>query len=148
MKNVHIIFAGLALLTNATIFATDYPRPLNNERFENSLDKSSFSISHDPYANKGQATSKNLTAYINTPATLENTSTAANDKEIADKIRVILIEDRGLSKDGKIVRIDVINGVVTLNGKVANANEKSSIESHAKSVKGVKEINNKLEIAQ
>jgi len=148
MKNVHIIFAGLALLTSATIFATDYPRPLNNERFENSLDKSSFSISHDPYANKDQDKRKNLTAAINTPATLENTSTAPKDKEIADKIRVILIEDRNLSKDGKIVRIDVINGVVTLNGQVANAAEKSSVEAHAKSVKGVKEINNKLEIAK
>lgn len=148
MKNVHIIFAGLALLTSATIFATDYPRPFNNERFENSQDKSSFSISHDPYANKDENARKNLTAAINTPATLENTSTAPKDKEIADKIRVILIEDRGLSKDGKIVRIDVINGIVTLNGKVANAAEKSSVESHAKAVKGVKEVNNKLEIVK
>lgn len=148
MKNVHIIFAGLALLTNATIFATDYPRPLNNERFESSQDKSSFSITHDPYAKKDESARKNLTASINTPATLENANSAPKDKEIADKIRVILIEDRGLSKDGKIVRIDVINGVVTLNGKVANAAEKSNVESHAKTVKGVKEVNNKLEIAK
>lgn len=144
MKNVHIIFAGLALLTSAAIFATDYPKPLNNERYENSLNKSSFSFSQDPYANK------DLTAAINTPATLENNTAApaVKDKDIADKIRVIIVEDRKVSKDGKIVRIDVIDGVVTLNGKVANAAEKAAIETHAKSVKGVKEVNSKLEIAK
>ena len=48
--------------------------------------------------------------------------------------------------DATSIRVETINGTVLLNGKAKNANEKSQAEMLARSVTGVKSVNNRIDV--
>lgn len=50
------------------------------------------------------------------------------------------------SVDATSIRVETINGTVLLNGKAKNANEKSQAEALARSVAGVKSVNNRIDV--
>jgi len=70
------------------------------------------------------------------------------DRTITQKIRQLIIADDTLSTNAKNIKIITINGVVTLRGPVANANEKANIEKKAAGVQGIKSVDNQLEITR
>ena len=76
--------------------------------------------------------------------------TQSNDHEdlrVTQEIRRAVTQDRNLSTDAHNVKIITNDGVVTLRGPVASADEKAGIEAKAKQVSGVKRIDNQLEVS-
>lgn len=68
------------------------------------------------------------------------------DKLITRKIRQSLMEDNTLSPNAQNVSIVTENGIVTLKGPILQATEKTAIERKARSVEGVKDVHNHLEV--
>lgn len=69
------------------------------------------------------------------------------DRTISQNIRKAVTADDSLSTNGKNVKIITVDGVVTLRGPVKSEAEKTNIESKAKQIAGVKNVENQLEIA-
>jgi osmotically-inducible protein OsmY len=59
-----------------------------------------------------------------------------------------VVEDDSLSTSAHNVKIITVDGVVTLRGPVKSERERNAIAAKAKSVAGVKQVQNKLEIAR
>ena len=74
-------------------------------------------------------------------------SNAKADLAITQAIRKAVVADKALSTKAHNVKIITANGVVTLRGPVNSSEEKDKIAETAKSVAGVKSVDNKLEIA-
>lgn len=68
------------------------------------------------------------------------------DRTVTKQVRRIIIEDGTLSTNAKNIKIITINGVVTLRGVVNNDREKNVIAQKAKTVNGVRNVDNQLEI--
>jgi osmotically-inducible protein OsmY len=74
------------------------------------------------------------------------------DEKIADRVRLTLLADpdparRPLSVEAlHNLHVNARNGVVTLSGRVANAEEKRAIEALARNVEGVRALDNQLEL--
>ena len=69
------------------------------------------------------------------------------DLAITQAIRKAVVADKALSTNAHNVKIITSNGVVTLRGPVKSPEEKDKVAAKAKSVAGVKSVDNKLEIA-
>jgi osmotically-inducible protein OsmY len=74
-------------------------------------------------------------------------SNSKADVAITQAIRKAVVADKALSTKAHNVKIITADGVVTLRGPVNSAEEKDKIAAKAKSVAGVKSVENKLEIA-
>jgi osmotically-inducible protein OsmY len=75
-----------------------------------------------------------------------NQSESESDRKITQKIRQAVVGDDALSTNAKNIKIITIDGIVTLRGPVNNDSEKQSIDMKAKSVQGVKRVDNLIEI--
>jgi hyperosmotically inducible protein len=73
-------------------------------------------------------------------------SNEENDLKITQDLRQRLVNDDALSFDGKNVKIITSGGVVTLRGPVKDAAEKQMIESRARAVSGVANVDDQLEV--
>lgn len=73
-------------------------------------------------------------------------SNAPGDVEITRNIRKALMDREGLSMGAKNVRIITANGRVVLNGEVANAAEKKTVNDAAEAVAGAGKVDNRLTI--
>lgn len=51
-----------------------------------------------------------------------------------------------LARDGNAIRIDTLNGIVTISGTVSSAQERDAIVSAAQNVNGVQQIINRVEV--
>ena len=69
------------------------------------------------------------------------------DRAITQNVRKAITDDDSLSTNGKNVKIVTIDGRVTLRGPVKSEKEKTNIESKAKQIAGVKNVDSQLEIA-
>jgi hyperosmotically inducible periplasmic protein len=69
------------------------------------------------------------------------------DRTITQSVRKALTSDDSLSTNGKNVKVITSDGNVTLRGPVKSDKEKSEIESKAKQIAGVKNVDNQLEVA-
>lgn len=82
--------------------------------------------------------------------TLISTALAASkpvtDDFLVDTIRSKLAADQVVK--GGAIEVDVKDGAVTLKGKVEEDRQKNKAEKIAKSVKGVKSVDNQLTIAK
>lgn len=68
------------------------------------------------------------------------------DLEITANIRKAIVADDSLSTNAHNVKIITSGGVVTLRGPVKSAEEKAAIEAKAKTVAGVTQLHNLLEL--
>jgi hyperosmotically inducible periplasmic protein len=93
-------------------------------------------------------TGRNVRDRNNEAVTSFNQSESEADRTITQKIRRALMDDNALSTNAKNVKVITRNGVVTLRGPVATADEKNSIEQKANSVQGVTKVNNQIEVTQ
>jgi osmotically-inducible protein OsmY len=71
----------------------------------------------------------------------------ASDQQITRNIRSMVVKDKALSTYAHNVKIVTQNGKVTLKGPVRTEDEKSSIESKAKSVAGDGNVTSEIEVA-
>ena len=65
-----------------------------------------------------------------------------SDDEIYDRVRLMLVGNRNI--DGAALKVEVKDGVVTLQGEVINNKQKKKAGKLAKKVKGVEKIINEL----
>lgn len=75
----------------------------------------------------------------------ENVASATGDASLTAKVKTALITASDLSSSN--IDVDTTNGVVTLNGEVKNADDKSKAEQVASTVIGVTSVVNKLQVA-
>lgn len=73
-------------------------------------------------------------------------SNATEDLNLVATIRKMVIKDSTLSATAKNCKIITSGGRVTLRGPVNNAQEKSTIESHATASAGKGKVDNQLEV--
>ena len=69
-----------------------------------------------------------------------------SDREVMQKIRKALIDDKSLSTYAHNVKIIAQNGKVTLKGPVRSAEEKETVEKTAKDVAGGENVTSELTI--
>lgn len=79
-----------------------------------------------------------------TPMDQSNGSTKV---DLVAKVRRAITDDHDLSIQARNVKVIVNDGVVTLRGPVANAQEKAQVQRDAASVRGVSRVDNQLDIA-
>jgi hyperosmotically inducible protein len=71
---------------------------------------------------------------------------SAADREVTAAIRRAIVDDDSLSTNAQNVKIVTVDGVVTLRGPVKSAAEKAMVAAKAEKTKGVKRIENQLEV--
>lgn len=71
---------------------------------------------------------------------------SAADRELTARIRKAIVDDDALSTNAQNVKIVTVDGVVTLRGPVKSADEKAMVASKAQAAKGVKRVDNQLEV--
>jgi hyperosmotically inducible periplasmic protein len=68
------------------------------------------------------------------------------DRELAQKIRQSIMEDKSISTDGHNVKVIVRDGKVILKGPVQSEDEKKNIEGKASDLAGADKVINKLTV--
>ena len=71
----------------------------------------------------------------------------ASDREITQKIRRALVDDKSLSTYAHNVKVVTQDGQVTLKGPVRSEDEKKTVEAKATEVAGAGQVINQLSIA-
>jgi len=79
-----------------------------------------------------------------TPMDQSNHSSAL---DLVTQVRRAITDDSGLSVGARNVKVIANNGVVTLRGPVASAQEKARVQQDAAGVNGVTRVDNQLDIA-
>lgn len=110
------------------------------------MDKKPAPPSDQTYENDN--TGRNVRDRDMTTTTPENQSETTADREVTRSIRQSIMVDDSLSTNAKNIKIITMEGVVTLRGPVASEKEKAAIQKRATSVRGVKRVDNQLEIAR
>jgi osmotically-inducible protein OsmY len=80
-------------------------------------------------------------------ATADQQKENTRDREITQKIRQSLMNDKGLSTYAHNVKIIAQNGQVTLKGPVRSEDEKRTVETKAVEVAGAGHVTNQISIA-
>lgn len=78
-----------------------------------------------------------------TPTDQSNHSSAV---DLVAKVRKAIVHDDSLSMKAHNIKIVANNGVVTLRGPVASADEKARVEKDVAGVRGVSSVDNQLDI--
>jgi hyperosmotically inducible periplasmic protein len=71
---------------------------------------------------------------------------SASDRELTAAIRRAIVADDSLSTNAHNVKIVTVDSVVTLRGPVKSSAEKAAVASKAEKAKGVKRVDNQLEV--
>jgi osmotically-inducible protein OsmY len=110
------------------------------DRADQTKSKSSPSVAADN-------TAKNERNRNDATKTAGDQSENEADRKITQEVRKSIVDDDKLSTSAQNVKIITNDGQVTLRGPVKTQEEKKAIESKAKQVAGVKNVENQLEIA-
>jgi osmotically-inducible protein OsmY len=110
------------------------------DRADQSGSKSSSSVAADN-------TAKNERDRNDATKTAGDQSENEADRKITQEVRKSIVADDKLSTSAQNVKIITNDGKVTLRGPVKSEEEKKAVESKAKQVAGVKNVENQLEIA-
>jgi len=71
---------------------------------------------------------------------------SAADRDVTAAIRKAIVDNDALSTNAQNVKIITVGGVVTLRGPVETSAEKATVASTAEKTKGVKHVDNQLEV--
>jgi osmotically-inducible protein OsmY len=80
-------------------------------------------------------------------ATADQQKENASDREITQKIRQSVMDDKSLSTSAHNVKVIAQDGQVTLKGPVRSENEKKTVEAKAVEVAGAGHVSNQITIA-
>jgi osmotically-inducible protein OsmY len=78
--------------------------------------------------------------------TADKASNAAGDRELMQKVRKAVMDDKSLSTYAHNVKIIAQNGKVTLTGPVRSADEKATIERLATDIAGAGNVDSKITV--
>ena len=91
-------------------------------------------------------TARNVRDKDNATLTPEDQKETKKDVKITAHIRKTVVRDKSLSIDAQNAKIITRNRTVTLRGPVANEAESLKLQKIAKHTRGVKQVDNQLEI--
>jgi hyperosmotically inducible protein len=91
-------------------------------------------------------TERNVRDKAGTTVTPENQKETKKDLKVTANIRKAVVKNKSLSVDAHNVKIVTRDGVVTLRGPVESKAENDAVEKIAKHTRGVRQVNNELEI--
>jgi hyperosmotically inducible protein len=100
---------------------------------------------HDDGA-KADNTERNVRDRDDKTLTPTDQGGSAEDRDVTAAVRKAIVADDALSTNAKNVKIVTVSGVVTLRGPVETPAEKAAIAATAEKTKGVKRVDNQLEI--
>lgn len=101
---------------------------------------------NNPQNNRYNTTNQIDDSQYSAAADLTQTDT---DHTTAHAVQAAISQDSSVSHNAKLtVQVTARNGTVTLTGNVANEAEKAKIESIAKGVNGVSNVNNQLTVGR
>ena len=109
------------------------------------LDKHDLKMGHDN--GKQDNTARNCRDKDGGTLTPEDQSNSPQDIKISADLRKVIVGDAKLSITAKNIKIITI-GVVTMRGPVQSQQEKTEIETASKSVTGITQFKNELEVKQ
>jgi len=110
-------------------------------------DRGDKTASSKPSVVEPDNTGKNVRDRDESAKTAGDQSENEADRKITQEIRKSIVADDKLSTSAQNVKIITSDGKVTLRGPVKSEQEKKEIETKAKQVAGVKNVENQLEIA-
>jgi hyperosmotically inducible periplasmic protein len=140
---VENIFSGGVMNVLLVIFLSSFVMvgcSKEQDRADQTGSKSSSSVAADN-------TAKNERDRNDATKTAGDQSENEADRKITQEVRKSIVDDDKLSTSAHNVKIITDDGQVTLRGPVKTEAEKKAIESKAKQVAGVKNVENQLEIA-
>ena len=70
------------------------------------------------------------------------------DRTITQKIRQAVMQDEALSTNAKNVKIVTMNGIVVLRGPVNSEQERAEIERKVRTIAGVRNVDNQIEVVR
>jgi len=76
-----------------------------------------------------------------------SSQTSATDEALEQRVATSLREDTALAAVAPNITVDANNGTVTLKGSVNNQQQRTDIESKVRSLTGVTQVTNNLEIS-
>ncbi len=123
----------------ASVFAADYPSTTKTPPAPHPAEK----VQVSPHADNTNINERDKSGATVTPQ--DQTNNAA-DRELLAAVRRAVVDDKSLSTKAHNVKIMVQGGDATLRGPVDSAAEKSKVETLAKGVKGVKKVDNQLDV--
>jgi len=82
-----------------------------------------------------------------TAVTADQQKMNASDRELAQKVRKAIVDDKSLSTYAHNVKVIARDGTVTLKGPVRSAEEKTAVEAKATEAAGAGKVTNELTIA-
>lgn len=85
-----------------------------------------------------------ILAFVLAGTVVAKQETPVTDATITDSVMIKLAGDQVVK--GGALKVDVINGVVTISGQVDEPKAKDRAEKLAKKVKGVKQVVNKITV--
>ena len=91
-------------------------------------------------------TERNARDSGNATLTPEDQKETSGDIDLTAAIRRSVVRNKSLSLDAQNAKIITRNGVVTLRGPVENSAEKAKLQKIAQKTRGVKRVDNQLEI--
>lgn len=91
-------------------------------------------------------TERNVRDRGDTTLTPEDQKETSGDRHLTAAIRRAVVKDKSLSLNAHNAKIITRNGVVTLRGPVESSAEKSKLQAIAHKMRGVKQVDNQLEI--
>lgn len=127
-----------AILTSVLLFAA---LPLATMSWGQDAPRSSSSTGH-----AADNTGINARDRSGASATSSSQSNSESDVKLAAAVRRSLTKDSSLSVSAHNVKVIARNGAVTLRGPVKSEDERARVESNVRSVEGVSEVTNELEV--
>jgi len=142
-RKLPLAIAISALLSSAAAYAGDAgPGREDTASGTTTQDQSSDSMSKDAMGSGAQSESTDSSAMQSDTAKIKQT---VSDTKVTGEIKSKLLADSDTS--GLKIHVTTKSGVVTLNGKVKSAEEKSKAEEIARGVAGVKTVRNHLAVS-
>ena len=141
-RKLPLAIAISALLSSAALYAAE-PGPGREDTAPGTTqNQGSDSMSKDAMGSGAQSESTDSSAMQSDTAKIKQT---VSDTKVTGEVKSKLLADSDTS--GLKIHVTTKSGVVTLNGKVKSAEEKSKAEEIARAVSGVKTVRNHLAVS-
>lgn len=86
------------------------------------------------------------TPQSSTPPPQGTQTATTTDSQMSSQVRQAIMNDNVTQPAAHSVHVSTKNGMVTLKGKVSNAQEKDAIEAHAKQIAGDSNVKNEITV--
>lgn len=132
-----VLAAAIALVLSSPVYAAG-PEPTTSH-----VAADRAAVSEPKAADNSAQNARDVAGEDLTPL---DQSHAEADVEITRSIRKMLVDDDTLGTNAENVKVITVDGVVTLRGAVANADEQARIVAIAKEAAGVDRVLNELQV--